>query len=234
MSGLAKALAACRSIGAAAAGPSVTSSAKPSSTRSTRRGGCAGGGRAPGGAGDLKQVAGARQMPGEECRLPRVDVGLAGQVEVERLEPLGRLQQQRGSVAAQAGGERDPARAASPPGRAWNSSSGPAFGRWPGGRGPCRTRRPARWPARRPACARRVAPGRASARPRVPGTRRRRPGRRGPAPGRRSVPAPRRPARPGPAAASARCQARRSGSAPGSVTAASAACARRRAAAGAA
>ena len=47
-------------------------------------------------------------MPGEECCLPRVDVGLAGQVEIERLEPFSGLQQQRGSVAAQAGGERDP------------------------------------------------------------------------------------------------------------------------------
>ena len=65
-------------------------------------------GEGPGGAGDLKQVAGARQISGEECRLPRVDERLAGQVEVERLEALGRLQQQRGSVAAQAGGERDP------------------------------------------------------------------------------------------------------------------------------
>ena len=65
-------------------------------------------GKGPGGAGDLKQVAGARQISGEECRLPRVDIRLAGQVEVERFEPLCRLQQKRGSVAAQAGGERDP------------------------------------------------------------------------------------------------------------------------------
>jgi DNA-binding CsgD family transcriptional regulator len=46
MSLLAKALTAWRSLGAAADRPSVTSSARPSSSRSARRGGCAGGGSA--------------------------------------------------------------------------------------------------------------------------------------------------------------------------------------------
>ena len=46
MSALAKALVACRSTGAAAVGPSVTSSVRPSSRRSARRGGCVSAGRA--------------------------------------------------------------------------------------------------------------------------------------------------------------------------------------------
>jgi hypothetical protein len=52
-------------------------------------------------------VAGARQAPGERRRDPRGQIGVAGQIPVERLEPLGRLEQQRGSVAAPARGERD-------------------------------------------------------------------------------------------------------------------------------
>ena len=56
----------------------------------------------PGGAGDLQQIAGAGQAPGEHRRHPRGQVGLPGQSEVDRLEPPGRLEQQRGSVAAQA------------------------------------------------------------------------------------------------------------------------------------
>ena len=104
---LAKALTACRSAGAAAAGPSVTSRAKPSSSRSRGRCGLFRRGEGLGGAGDLQHVAGARQAPGERRRHPRGQVGVAGQVPVERLEPLGRLQQQRRSVAAPARGERD-------------------------------------------------------------------------------------------------------------------------------
>jgi hypothetical protein len=46
----------------------------------------------PGGAGDLKQVAGASQVPGEFRRVPRVEVGLTGEAKVKRLEPLGRLE----------------------------------------------------------------------------------------------------------------------------------------------
>ena len=44
----------------------------------------------------------ARQTPGEQCCTPGAQVGLARQVQVERLEPLSRLEQQRRSVAAQA------------------------------------------------------------------------------------------------------------------------------------
>ena len=60
-----------------------------------------------GGAGDLQHMAGAGQMPGEPRCLVGVQVGLAGQVQVERLQPPGRLQQQRGRVAVQPRGERD-------------------------------------------------------------------------------------------------------------------------------
>ena len=223
MSALAKALAACRSAGAAAAGPSVTSSARPSSSRSAGRGGCARRGQGPGGAGDLQQVAGAGQMPGEHRRAPRVQIGLARQVEVERLQPPGRLQQQRRSVAAQARGERDlPAQQVHP--GALQLIQRPGLRRGQQVRGPCRTRRPAGWPAPRPACARRGAPDRPSAPPRAPGTPRPRPARRGPAPGPAERSSSAATSSSGPAAAWARCQARRSGSACGSVASASAAC----------
>ena len=48
-----------------------------------------------------------RPTPGEQRRQPGAQIGLARQLEVERLEPLGRLEQQRRGVAAQARGERD-------------------------------------------------------------------------------------------------------------------------------
>ena len=90
-----------------------------------RAGRVPGRGEGPGGAGDLEHIAGACQMPGERGRAPRGQVGLAGQIQVQRLEPLGRLEQQRGSVAAQARDERDlPAQQVHP--ARWNSSSGPA------------------------------------------------------------------------------------------------------------
>ena len=64
-------------------------------------------GKGPGGAADLEQVAGARQMSGEQCRHPCPQVGFTGQVDVERLEPPGRLEQQCGRVAARARGEHN-------------------------------------------------------------------------------------------------------------------------------
>jgi hypothetical protein len=59
-------------------------------------------GQRPGGAGDLGQIVGARQTPSEHRCDPRAQVRLARHVEVEWLKPLGRLEQQRRSVAAQA------------------------------------------------------------------------------------------------------------------------------------
>ncbi len=63
--------------------------------------------QAPGGAGDLRQIPGARETPGEQRGHPRAQIGLARQVQVERLEPLGGLEQQRRGVAAEARGKRD-------------------------------------------------------------------------------------------------------------------------------
>ncbi len=60
-----------------------------------------------GGAGDLEQITGAGQPPGEQRRHPGGQVGLPRQVQVERLEPLGRLEQQRRRVAAQPRREHD-------------------------------------------------------------------------------------------------------------------------------
>jgi hypothetical protein len=49
-------------------------------------------GQCPGGAGDLLQVAGIGQVPGEQRRLPGVQVRLTGQARIERLQPPGRLE----------------------------------------------------------------------------------------------------------------------------------------------
>ena len=59
-------------------------------------------GQGVGGAADLCHIAGPCQPPGEKRRHPRAQVGLTGQAEVERLEPFGRLEQQRRRFAAQA------------------------------------------------------------------------------------------------------------------------------------
>ncbi len=64
-------------------------------------------GQTPGGAGDLPKIAGTSETPGEQRGYPRAQIGLARQVQVERLEPLGGLEQQRRGVAAQARGKRD-------------------------------------------------------------------------------------------------------------------------------
>ena len=102
----AKVRTAWRSLGAAAARPSVMSSARPSSKRSSstrlrrRR-------QVQSGAGHLGQVPGARQAPGEQRCAPRAEVSITRHVEVERFETIGRFQQLGGCVAAQTRGERD-------------------------------------------------------------------------------------------------------------------------------
>ena len=60
-----------------------------------------------GGPGDLLQITGSGQGASEQCRHPRGQVGFACQFRVERLEALGRFEQQRRGVAAQPGGEHD-------------------------------------------------------------------------------------------------------------------------------
>jgi hypothetical protein len=53
------------------------------------------------------QTAGAGELAGETRGGPRVQVGLAGERGIQRLELLCRLHQQRRSVTAHAGGQRD-------------------------------------------------------------------------------------------------------------------------------
>ena len=205
------------STGAAAARPSVNTQREAVEQQIGRRGGCARSGAARAARDDLEQAAGARQPPGEQRRAPRVEVGLAREPRVERLERVAAAQQQRRRVAAAARGERDLARAAARPGRAASSSSGPASrcGQQPergveraglevglrrgqralGARG--RVGASARPRARRNAAAA-ASPPRACARP-----------------AERSSSAATSSS--GPAAACARCQARRSGSSSGSV-----------------
>jgi len=50
-------------------------------------------GRRPGGPRDLQNVAGGRETPGKQRCTPRVEIGLAREAPVERLETLRRVQQ---------------------------------------------------------------------------------------------------------------------------------------------
>ena len=150
----------------------------------------------------------------------RLEIGLAGQRGVERLEPPRALSSSAGA-SLRGSGECDlRAQQLDPGAPQLVERSGLSRGQ----------QRSAA--SRAPACelglgrgqraAERAGPGRRSARPPAPGMPPRRPARRGPARGRPSARARRPPPRPAPAAAWARCQARRSGSTSGSVAAASA------------
>ena len=134
------------------------------------------------------------QAPGEQRRAPRVEVGVAREADVERLEPSSRPGAAAAGRRCRGSGRTRPRRAAGRRGRA-RARRAARPPRPPAARAPCRTRRPAGWPGRRPAPARPAAPGRASARPRAAGTRPRRRARRGPAPGRPSARARTRPPR---------------------------------------
>ncbi len=60
------------------------------------------------GTGDVEQAAaGAGEVPGEQRRAPRIEIGVAGEAYVERLELLRRLEQQQRGVAAAALREHD-------------------------------------------------------------------------------------------------------------------------------
>ena len=65
-------------------------------------------GRRRHGTGDVEQPAArGREVPGEQRRAPRVEVGVAAEAHVERLEPPRRLEQQQRSVATAVLGEGD-------------------------------------------------------------------------------------------------------------------------------
>ncbi len=107
MSSHRKALTARLNIGVPAACPSVISNARPSSSRSDARGGCDAGG-APLAARAVSSTPGAaRQTAGEQHGGERFQIGLTREPRIERLEPLGGLEQQRRSVATAAQRERD-------------------------------------------------------------------------------------------------------------------------------
>ena len=59
------------------------------------------------GVADLQEEIPPRELPRQPGRAPRGQVGLAGEVQVERFELSGGLQQQRGGIAAKTRGERD-------------------------------------------------------------------------------------------------------------------------------
>ena len=185
-----------------------------------------------GAAADLLEDALSGEMPRHARRTPGGQVGLARELQVERFEPAGRLEQQRGCVAAQTRGEGDVAAQQVSPG-ALELIQGTRPPPTPAAPGPCRTHRPACWPAPRPALRSACRAGSA-----VSNTDRcrnaaaaARPPRACARPAERSSSAATSSS--GPSAAWARCQARRSGSARGSVTSASAACIRCLSAAGA-
>ena len=162
------------------------------------RAGAAGdGGAASAASRNLQHSAAAGQTAGESRRCERVQVGVAREPQVERLEPLGSLEQQRRSVAAAAHREGDLAAQQIDPSTPQLVERARLGGGQQVQRGVGRARLGA-WPAPRPTRAAPAAPARASASPRARGTRRRRQAPRAPALARPSAPAPRRPPRPAP------------------------------------
>ena len=105
--------------------PSASIVARPSSSRSGARGERRGrGARAP-----PPRSRARRRPPSRPANCgghQRLQVGLARERHVERLELPGGAQQQRGSVAAAVRRERDLPRAAAAPAARWSASSGPA------------------------------------------------------------------------------------------------------------
>ena len=172
---------------------SVISSARPSSSRSRGPRSARRRRERPDGAADLSRTTVPR-LPGDDRRAPGGQVGLARELQVEWLKPLRRLQQQRGSIAAETRGEGDLAAQQVHPG-ALELVERPGLRR--GQEPESRVERAGleaslRGGQRALRAPRRV---RASARRRAAGTRPRRRARRAPAPGRPSARAPRRPAR---------------------------------------
>ena len=142
------------SVGAAAAWPSSIRSGETveQQVERTRRPPAAG---APDSAADLQQDAPARRAAGHHRRAPRRQVGLAREIEVERLE-------RRAAPVSSNGGASLPkpeANATWPRTRStrarWKSSSGPPRPS-PAARARRRRHRPGSWPGRRPAPARRA------------------------------------------------------------------------------
>ena len=114
----------------------------------------------PDGAADLQQDAPSRGLPsGDERRAPGCQVGLARELQVERLEPPRGLQQQRRSIAGKTRGEGELTAHQVHPG-ALELIQRPGLRRGQRARAPPRTRRPGSSPAPRPARARLAAPGR--------------------------------------------------------------------------
>ena len=192
------------SVGAAAAYPSVNRSANAveQDVDRTRRFGT--GGRGARGLGRRHDAAGAAQVAGPDRGPERLQVRLAGQAGVERLEAPGRAEQQPSSVAAASLLQRDlPAQVLHLGGPTGRRAARPRPR--PAVPVPRRARRRRAWPWPPPAGAGHGERVRASASPRAPGTRPPRPGPRAPGRGRPSARAPRRRprrarARPGPGA----------------------------------
>ena len=94
-------------VGVAAVCPSVISRAKPSSSRSSGRGAPGGGRQCPRRAADLHEDVACGEILRQPGRAPGGQVGLAREVQVERLEPPRRLQQQRRRIAPKTRAEGD-------------------------------------------------------------------------------------------------------------------------------
>ena len=173
------------SSGTPAAGPSVYRITKPSSRRSAGRGGCAAGGADRGRLGHLTH-ADAGQRAGDLRGPQRIEVGVARQPHVERLELLGGLEQQQGAFAAAVGRERDLGTqhvgvgALQPVERARHRDGQQL-------QGSVGAHRPDVWPAPQPAPGRPGGQARSSAGRPVPGKRPQRRGHLAPAPSRRSA-----------------------------------------------
>ena len=210
-----------RRAGTPAAYPSVNRVATPSRSRSIGRGGCGPGGAARAASATSRTPHRAAEPAGEDRRSERFEVRLARQPRVERLEPFGRIEQQRRSVTPAAPGKHDLGAQPGQPRALELVQRADLRGREELV-APRRGRRPRTWPARRPArgLARRAGSGVSSvARSRNAAAAAMPPRLWARSADRSSSSAT---ASSGPTAAWARCHARRSGSASGSVTSASA------------
>ena len=173
--------------------PSVSRSASASSRTSTARGGSGPGGAVRAASAASRTPPGMSRSPAHIAAPERLQVRLARQLGVERLEPSGRAEQQPGGVAAAALVQGDLPAQVAPPRRACSASSGPASTATssPSAASSAPASRLAR--AAASSRSRPTGRGRVSASPRAPGTRPPRPAPRAPAPGRPSARAPRRP-----------------------------------------
>ncbi len=138
-----------RKLGAATAGPSVTTCARQSSKRSRRPDRRGRRRELVDGVPERRCNTTGANIPGHARRAQDAEVRLARETEIEWLQTLRRLEQQRRSIAAEAGRERDVGAQQVDPGKLRSSGERPRPS--PTAAGRRQRRRPGSSPAPRPA-----------------------------------------------------------------------------------